>query len=250
MNAMIFSPSFILYNCRNLPFWFSLWTSFSFGKYCVISKCECFTYNFNNIYKFVAITCLHGTHWLQFSQWKLLQFHPIHYPFLLPLSIQGPLTDYFPKCPGLTRASGSHSLLLLVQSRTEQLCLTFPLGLYAERGNISAEPNAVIPDVTGEKALRLDDSAGAQWWHVALSLPTTCGVQAMMTFTITLPRSKTPAAPVGRVLMKPLSGTGDSPHLKTWSLFLVPEPLHSHSAHFEHFPWFIMWVVHHTSVSS
>lgn len=52
-----------------------------------------------------------------------------------------------------------------------------------------------------------------------------------------LPRSKTPAAPVGSVLMKPLPGTGDNPYLQTWSVFFVPEPLHSHSAHFEHFPW-------------
>lgn len=52
-----------------------------------------------------------------------------------------------------------------------------------------------------------------------------------------LPRSKTPAAPVGSVLMKPLPGTGDNPCLQTWSVFFVPEALHSHSAHFEHFPW-------------
>lgn len=70
--------------------------------------------------------------------------------------------------------------------------------------------------------------------------------------THSLPRSKTPAAPVGSILMKPLPGAGDNPHLQIWSVFFDAEPVLSHSAHFlSIFPdltWFIKWVFGHTPV--
>lgn len=67
-----------------------------------------------------------------------------------------------------------------------------------------------------------------------------------------LPRSKTPAIPVGSILMKPLPGAVDNPHLQTWPVFFVPEPVLSYSDHFfSMFPeltWFIKWVIGPTPV--
>lgn len=70
--------------------------------------------------------------------------------------------------------------------------------------------------------------------------------------THSLPRSETPATPAGSILMKPLPGAGDNPHLQIWSVFFDAEPVLSHSAHFlSIFPnltWFIKWVFGHTPV--
>lgn len=189
-------------------------------------------------------SCLHGTHLLHSSQWKLLKFLLIHYPFLLPLSVQGPLIDYSPKSSGLRRASGSHSQLLLPQSRTEDLCLSFPLGLHTERGNTLPLSRAKCCNswchwyTKAEKALRLEDSAGAQRWHGALSVPTTCEVEVMMTFTITLPSSKNTCSSCKQGLNEAFTWDRRQPPFEN----MVSVPCSwtfafTFSSDFEHFPW-------------
>lgn len=104
---LIFSTSFFLYSCRSLPFCFlhrqvclsrDTLSSANVNTSLLISR------SFTNLLP----SHLHGPHWLPSSQWKFLQVLCIHYPFLLPLSIQESLTDCFPKSLGLRRASGSH----------------------------------------------------------------------------------------------------------------------------------------------